>query len=114
MNPSRSTLVTAVFLLSSQLALGQLPFPGTVPGTSIVPALGFPFEGSGAVWHPRLQQLFTVSDNSRVVLFEASGAHRKTWIVAGDLEGITVADPTTNFVYVGIEHPDSIKEFDFV
>ena len=29
----------------------------------------------------------------------------------GDLEGIAVADPDSDFVYLGVEHPDSVREF---
>ena len=34
------------------------------------------------------------------------------WNLGGDLEAITVADHTTNFVYIGVENPDSVIEFD--
>jgi hypothetical protein len=103
----------AAFALHLPHAAAQTPFPGTSAGSFTVP-MGVPFEASGASWHPRLQQLFTISDNSRVARVEASGALPSVWTVAGDLEGICVADPDTDFVYVGVEHPDSVKEFDFV
>jgi hypothetical protein len=36
----------------------------------------------------------------------------QNWSLSVDLEGVCVADPGSDFVYVGVEHPDSIMEFD--
>jgi len=95
-------------------APAQAPFPGDLPGAVIADQMPFPFEGSGAVWHPRLQQLFAVSDNGRVLRLEADGTLQQVWVIGGDLEGVTVADPSTDILYVGNENPDSILEFNFV
>lgn len=85
-------------------------FPGQTPGTDLTFALPAAFEGSGAVWHPVLQKLFLVSDDGRMTVTEASGALSVTRFVPGDLEGITIADPNSNFVYIGVEDPDSVLE----
>ncbi len=43
------------------------------------------------------------------------GANIVGWAVEGDLEGICVADPNSDFVYIGVEGPDDgIKEFNIV
>jgi len=41
----------------------------------------------------------------------ANGTGVTNWSVGGDLEGVTVARPQSDFIYLGIEHPDSIREF---
>lgn len=95
------------------------PFPAAaLPGTSLNASIAN-YEPSGLVWHTRLQRLFSVSDGSasvpaRVFSLTDTGTGLQYWEVAGDLEGITVANPASNFVYVGTEQPNQIKEFNFV
>lgn len=102
-------------MLTAALAavvLSQQPFPGELPGTPIGSLLPATFECSGAAWHPRLQQLFVVSDDGHVARIEASGALPLVWQYgSADLEGIAVANPDSDFVYLGIEQPDAIAEF---
>jgi uncharacterized protein YjiK len=43
---------------------------------------------------------------------DADGGSVRTWPLAGDLEGICVADPESDRVYVAVERPSSIVEFD--
>ena len=43
---------------------------------------------------------------------DADGNNKTFWNVGGDLEAVTIVDPNSNYIYVGIEHPDSIKEVD--
>lgn len=102
-------LLAAMSLHSAAAAI--LPFPGSV-GASIGSALPAQFETSGLCWHERLQCLFAVSDDGRIVRVEADGSLPQTWSLGNlDFEDITVADPDSDFVYVGIEQPDSIAEF---
>jgi hypothetical protein len=70
------------------------------------------YEPSGAVWHERLGVLLLVSDNGWVSRMDADGQNSTTWITGGDLEGIAIADPQTDLVYLGVEDPDSVREFD--
>jgi uncharacterized protein YjiK len=70
------------------------------------------FEPSDAAWHPRLQRLFVVSDGGLIASMDADGGSVRTWPLAGDLEGICVADPESDRIYVAIERPSSIVEFD--
>ena len=46
--------------------------------------------------------MFSIADDGTGLAF---------WPVTGDLEGICVADPASDFLYVGTEQPNQIKEF---
>lgn len=102
-----------------------LPMPGAgfaaelfpaaaLPGVNIGAALGAGYETSGAVWHPRLERFFTVDDGGTVSSFAPDGSDVKHWSLGGDFEGITIADPDSNHIYLGREDINAIVEFDFV
>jgi uncharacterized protein YjiK len=114
---------SAIFRSVAAVAVGVLhavavaePFPAAaLPGTSLNASIAN-YEPSDLLWHPRLQRLFSVSDGSasvpaRVFSLTDAGTGLQYWEVAGDLEGLTVANPATNFLYVGTEQPNQIKEF---
>ena len=63
------------------------------------------FEASDIVWHSRLGRLFLVSDAGTVALMNSDGSNVTSMAIAGvpDLEGICVADPSSDFVYFGVE-----------
>ncbi len=84
----------------------------TGSGTEIGSGLPSGYEPSGAVWHERLGVLFLVSDDGWVSWMDQSGTSPTTWTPGGDLEGIAVADPSSDYLYLGVEDPDSIREFD--
>ena len=92
------------------------PSPSPVPwpggwGTEIGASLPDGFEPSGLVWHERLGVLFIVGDGGQVVQMDEEGGEVVVWNPGGDLEGIAVADPASNYLYLGVEDPDSIREF---
>nr|HPJ72126.1 SdiA-regulated domain-containing protein [bacterium] len=105
------------------LANGLSAFPSDDPsspdawpaptGTEIGGGLPAGYEPSGAVWHTRLGQLFLVSDDGWVSRMDSDGGSPVTWTPGGDIEGITIADPDSDYLYIGIENPDTIREFDF-
>src|SRR3989339_1218843 len=68
-------------------------------------------DASGIIWHEGRQSLFIVQNSGTLVEISSSGAELHSWPVAGDLEGITLAEDS-RYLYLGIEHPDSIVEFD--
>lgn len=70
------------------------------------------YEPSGAVWHTGLEVLLVVGDGGQVSEMDADGSNVTTWSPGGDLEGITVADPDSDLVYLGRERPDAVLEFD--
>ncbi len=73
------------------------------------------YEPSGVIWHSRLNKLFTVSDGGIVTSMNVDGSNVINKTIGGDLEGITVADSATNFIYIGVEQPrDSILEYNIV
>ena len=87
-------------------------FPSSLlPGLSIA-ELPLGYETSGLTWHQGLEKIFAVSDEGVVSMMNRDGTDLVHWNLGGDFEAITVADHTTNFVYIGVENPDSVIEFD--
>lgn len=68
-------------------------------------------DASGVVWHEDRQSLFVVQNTGTLRELDTSGNLKDSWAVAGDLEGITLAE-NDRYLYIGIEDPDSIVEFD--
>lgn len=69
------------------------------------------YEPSGITWNPVTQKLFLVSDEGIATQMNADGTTVFDWDLSGDYEGITFADPASDFVYIGLEKPnDSILE----
>lgn len=111
---SRSSLLVCVsiLVLLSSVGFAADPFPpGALPGTQIGGGLPSGYECSGALWHTRLDKLFTVHDGGTVSSMNTDGTGVYNWSLPGDLEGICAANPSSDFIYVGVENPDSIKEF---
>lgn len=69
------------------------------------------YEPSGADWHSRLNKVFSVHDNGYLFMMNKDGSEIATWAIGGDLEGVTIADPESDFVYIGREYPAAILEF---
>jgi len=69
------------------------------------------YETSGAIYHSVRNTIITVSDGGVICEMSANGGNATIWYLDEDLEAVTVADPSTNLIYLGIEHPDSIIEF---
>jgi len=111
----RSSLPVCVLILVGLSSVGFAadPFPPeALPGVQIGGGLPGEYEPSGAVWHTGLGKLFTVNDDGTVSHMNADGTGVINWSLSGDLEGLCVADPGSDFIYVGVENPDSIREFD--
>ncbi|MFH1537016.1 MAG: SdiA-regulated domain-containing protein [Patescibacteria group bacterium] len=96
-------------------------FPGMVSaaawpgdaGVEIGVNLGAGYEPSGAVWHEERETLFIVGDDGDITELDEDGTIINTINPAGDdLEGIAIADPTSDYIYVGVENPDGIIEVD--
>ena len=87
-------------------------FPSELlPGTSIAD-LPVGYETSGLTWHQGLEKIFAVSDEGIVSMMNRDGTELVHWNLGGDFEAITVADHESNFIYIGVESPDSVIEFD--
>lgn len=68
-------------------------------------------DASGAIWHEERQSLFVVQNSGTLVELDSNGTGKDSWTITGDLEGITLAE-NNRYLYIGIENPDSIVEFD--
>lgn len=105
-------VLAGLWLTPARPAAG--PFPGTVPGTEIGSFLSANFEPSGGAWHPRLNQLFVCGDNSTIARLSPDGGSASNWNLAGNWEGIAIADPASDVVFLVDENTAHIREFDFV
>ncbi|MCP4003121.1 MAG: hypothetical protein GY725_02885 [bacterium] len=106
-------------LLALSLATGELraePWPADAgeevgrsgEGDGLPPGL----EPSGAVWHPRLELLLVVDDNGFIIPHDPDTGNSDFWYVDHDLEAVAIADPRSSLIYLGLEHPDAVLEFD--
>ncbi len=104
-----STLI--VFLLSPVAVFASdVAWPGDagaiISGTS---ELGAGYEPSGIVSLDD-GSLVLVGDDGDVSVLQANGTIVSSWSPGGDLEGVTTID-SGDYVYIGVEHPDAIKQF---
>ncbi len=108
--------LTLVALLVPTVVFGaNLTWPGT--GTVTIP-LSSPYEPSGLAWNSRTNKLFSVSDptsdgKNRVTMMDRNGSNQMEWKGGGDYEALTIADPNSNFIYIGVENAPAILEFDW-
>lgn len=99
-----------IFTMANYSVAGY-SFPASaLPGQSIGGELPSGYEPSGIVWHTRLNQLIVVSDDGRLSYMTSNGDVVANRYLSGDLEGICVANPDSDFVYVGVEGSNSIIE----
>jgi hypothetical protein len=106
-----TAVVVGVVVCPAVIALGADPFPGG-PGTPIGAGLPPGTEPSGLVWQYRLGKLLMVSDQGRLLKLDGDGSDVEVLVVPGDLEGVCVADQSSNLAYVAVENPEFIKEID--
>ncbi|MBI4412474.1 MAG: hypothetical protein HY541_08325, partial [Deltaproteobacteria bacterium] len=97
---------------SSSLAgpCGDISFSAS--STDIADGLPATFEPSGDDWQPIINKYFVVSDEGILAMMNADGSDVVSWDIGGDFEGVTVADPASKYIYIGVENPDGILEFD--
>lgn len=99
-------LIAFAILSISANCLASDSWPGSAPTTiATLP------EASGIVWHSQRGTLFAVQNTGTLVEINTSGETVNSWTVGGDLEAITLAEGT-RYLYLGVENPDSIVEFD--
>jgi len=72
------------------------------------------YEPSDADFHEGLDKILLVSDEGTLTILNYDGSNPIDYTFNYDLEGITVADPSSPFVYIGVEDPDSVVEFNIV
>ena len=76
------------------------------------------FEPSGMTWHPRLKKLVIVGDDGDTTTMNIDGSDAQNTFfrinVKTDFEAVTIADPKTDFVYIGTERPNTLIEYNIV
>lgn len=100
-----------IFFLPLKI-FAALPWPADATGQEVGNLLPNLYEPSGLTWQTRLEKILTVDDGGKITKMDQDGNNAVTWTAGGDNEGITIADPNTNYAYIGVENPDSIREFD--
>ncbi|MFA6296091.1 MAG: SdiA-regulated domain-containing protein [Patescibacteria group bacterium] len=118
MTKKLSTILALIFGLFFlfQNSHAANPWPagtGTDIGTNLPPD-PIVYEPSGLAWQSRLGTLFVVGDSGNITEMTNDGSILHNWYYgsAFDLEGIAVANPDSNYVYVGREDNRTIYEFD--
>ncbi|MFH0818574.1 MAG: SdiA-regulated domain-containing protein [Patescibacteria group bacterium] len=108
-------LIAITFLFLPVISYSAVSAPSAWPvdsGTNIGTHLDSGYEPSGVLWHKDTSTLFTVWDNGYLTQLDKNGnvLHATTY-VGGDLEGITVVDSSTNYIYLLQECPARIIEY---
>jgi len=101
-------------ILIMMLFITTFIYPDTWPtdiSTDIHQNLPLNYEPSGIIWHPYYNSLFLVSDSGIISQMNLDGSNVKNWNMSGDLEGITITDPDSEYVYVVTEYPYNIIRF---
>ncbi|MDP3728731.1 MAG: SdiA-regulated domain-containing protein [bacterium] len=96
-------------ILLASVFVSAASWPADSSGTELVSGLPSPYEPSGLAWDSESQKLYTISDEGIISRMNIDGSNVENWYVSGDLEGIAVV---SGKVYVGIEYPFVMKEFD--
>lgn len=101
-----------MIILLFQLASASTSWPGSSDYTEIGSGLPASFEVSALFYNPENNKVFTVSDSGIISYMNIDGSSVVNYYLSGDYEGVTFANLSSNYVYIGIENPDSIVEFD--
>ncbi|EKD76370.1 MAG: PKD protein [uncultured bacterium] len=103
------TLVLGVALVTP--AFGSDVWPASdSTGTQIA----YYTDASGIIYHERLGTFFIVTNAGCVKQINISGTELSNYCTSSwtDFEGIAVADYDSNYLYLGLESPQAIYEFD--
>lgn len=85
-------------------------FSGSGEDLSLALPLGF--EASGADYHAGRDELIVVGDDGDVLILAPDGSLRSSFALAGDLEGVCIADPNRDVIYLLREKPEAVLELD--
>ena len=99
-------------IIENDLGLAQImDFDGRF-GEVISDDLPSSYEPSGAVFHPELGTYFIVSDGGYLTEITNAGEVVQNIYLGGDLEAVTLNEKVSHKLYIGVENPDSIIEYD--
>ena len=107
-------MITSVFVLSFSLSLAvyATTWPSEISETLQI-EMPSGYEPSGITWNTDTDKLFVVSDNGEMTQMNMDGSDQISVSVSGDNEAVTIVDPSSSIVYIGLENPDSIVEYDW-
>lgn len=111
-------LFITFFALSLPLFVHAAAFPNVQEHPGIAMDTPANYEPSGLTWNPINNHLFVVSDDGKVSRMNMNGSNQEIDIprrvgIGTDFEAITMLDPQSPIVYIGLEHPDSILEYNW-
>ena len=118
MNMKRNILFACILtVIMVPLAVLGVTWPATGITTANTITMASPYEPSGLAWNEVTNKLFAVSDptsdgQNRITMMDADGSNQVTWKSSGDFEALSIVNPYSNFIYVGVENAPAIKEFD--
>lgn len=74
-----------------------------------------PYEPSGLAWNSVTNKMFTVCNTGQVTMMNMDGTEQVNVKAPAyaDYEAVAIADANSSKVYIGIENPDSILEYDW-
>jgi len=87
-------------------------WPADSTGTQIGNNLPSGYEPSGIVWAPYYNSLVVVSDGGLVSKMDQNGNNVTNCYPGGDLEGVTIVDSSSKYVYLAVEYEDAIIKYD--
>ncbi|MFA4845589.1 MAG: hypothetical protein WC654_03465 [Patescibacteria group bacterium] len=112
--PYLATLALLAFLSVPSLAIATA-WPASSTSTEISASLMATvsnFEPSGIIWHEGRGTYIVVGDGSDVAEISATGTVVNSWSPSGNWEGITVADTSSDIVYLADENRSALYAFD--
>jgi hypothetical protein len=112
-----SALVLSGILVS--LTVKAIVWPNNVVHNRNIPLnTANNYETSGLVVNSLINKIYAVSDDGQVTRMNLDGSAQefdrpRLQGIGTDFEAITIVDPNSTKVYIGLEHPDSILEYDW-
>ncbi len=107
----KSAIIIGLFLFTTW-AISASSFPASsLPGISLTNGAVNKKELSGIIWHNTQQIFYLVSDNDYLTKMTSAGQILSHIPVNGNMEAVTMIPGRNDFIYIGIEDPDSIYEY---
>ncbi len=111
---NKITIMTCGLLFCSPVWAAQ-DFPSeSLPGTYFRFSQLDNLETSGIAWSSAHDRMFVVSDNGYITTIRDNDTHIKTWARSENFEAVTTVGFKPDFIYLGVEEPGGIIEFNVV
>ncbi len=105
-------LISGLFQTAFAASLEVQDWPASSSGVTVSGTLDSTLPGnepSGLAWHSGRNQLFGVGDEGQLFAMNIDGSNLSVWTPGGDLEDVTVVDPSSNYVYLADENGEIVK-----